>query len=195
MDILYNVLKTFFIFSICLIYSSISYAQTSVLIDTTGQKLEEREFIPKVATASLLSAALPGAGQFYNKKHWYIKIPIIYAGGISLGLLIDNSQKNYKLAKNSFIARTDENPTTVENSIFASFSDKQLLEEKAKFKRSRNFYTALTVLWYFINVGDAASTAQTFNRKIELGENYVLRLRPASNEQILAGMTLSIGYN
>lgn len=194
MNIQNNILKIFFIFFICLNFSSIAHTQSINLGDTTEQKVIKNTFLPKVSTASLLSAALPGAGQFYNKKHWYIKIPIIYAGGISLAMLIDNSQTNYKLAKNSFIARTDENPNTMESSRFTKFSDRQLLEEQARFRRSRNFYTALTVLWYFINVGDAASTAQTFNRRVELGENYVLKIRPSQSKQMLVGMTLSIGY-
>lgn len=189
-----NSLKTALFFFISLLFFSTVHAQDSVLIDTAHQLIEKKPFLPKVSKSAFLSAALPGAGQFYNKKHWYIKIPIIYAGGISLGLLVKNSQDNYKHLKNSFIARTDNNPETVENTSFDSFTDRQLIEEQAKFKRSRNFYAALTVLWYFINVGDAASTAQTINRKVELGENYVLKLRPSANEKMMAGMTLSIGY-
>ena len=45
---------------------------------------------PKKAT--LFSAALPGAGQFYNKKYW--KIPVIYVGFTALGYFVVTNNKD-----------------------------------------------------------------------------------------------------
>ena len=53
-------------------------------------------------TASILSAVLPGAGQFYNEKYW--KIPIVYgAMGAALYFANDNNKNyiNYKSALES----------------------------------------------------------------------------------------------
>ncbi|MCC6599552.1 MAG: hypothetical protein IT223_02645 [Crocinitomicaceae bacterium] len=59
----------------------------------------------------MLAAALPGAGQIYNKKYW--KLPILYAGfGVCTYFIADNT-KNYHEWKNAYVASADGNPTTV----------------------------------------------------------------------------------
>ncbi len=60
--------------------------------------------------ATIFSAALPGAGQVYNKKYW--KLPILYAGlGTCAYFIIDNT-RNYHEWKNAYIAYADGDPST-----------------------------------------------------------------------------------
>lgn len=63
--------------------TDVYYADSSTLIK------QPAKFVPGPNKAALLSAVLPGAGQFYNKH--YLKIPFIYAG---LGYFAYQSQKN-----------------------------------------------------------------------------------------------------
>ncbi|MDQ3292379.1 MAG: DUF5683 domain-containing protein, partial [Bacteroidota bacterium] len=49
----------------------------------------------KPSRAALYSAIIPGAGQFYNKRYW--KIPIIYAGGITIAYFFNKFHKDYLL--------------------------------------------------------------------------------------------------
>lgn len=58
--------------------------------ETDSAKLRDPNArIPRVA--AIRSAILPGWGQIYNKKGWYLKVPVIYAAlGITGGLFVDN---------------------------------------------------------------------------------------------------------
>lgn len=49
---------------------------------------------PNPERAAALSFVLPGAGQVYNKKFWYIKVPVIYGG---YAFLIQRGEVNRKL--------------------------------------------------------------------------------------------------
>lgn len=49
---------------------------------------------PNPERAALLSLALPGAGQVYNKRFWYLKVPVIYGG---YAFLIANGEQNRRL--------------------------------------------------------------------------------------------------
>src|SRR6202007_2177007 len=63
--------------------------------------------------ATLYSAILPGAGQFYNKKYW--KIPIVYAAiGIPAYLYFYNKQI-YNDAKNALIVTVNQNEIEIFN--------------------------------------------------------------------------------
>jgi Family of unknown function (DUF5683) len=67
--------------------------------------------IPK--RAAMYSALLPGLGQAYNNQYW--KIPIVYAGvGVST-YLMTVTYKDYINYRKAFIARTDNNPKTIDN--------------------------------------------------------------------------------
>ena len=53
---------------------------------------------PNPERAAAMSFIIPGAGQVYNKKFWYIKVPVIYAG---YAFLINRGVEQGKL-KNEF---------------------------------------------------------------------------------------------
>lgn len=58
--------------------------------ETDSAKLRDPNArIPRVA--AIRSAILPGWGQIYNKKLWYVKVPVIYAAlGITGGIFVNN---------------------------------------------------------------------------------------------------------
>ena len=56
-------------------------------VDTTGIPFFRKVFAPVYPNperAAAMSFVLPGAGQFYNKKFWWIKVPVIYGGYTAL---------------------------------------------------------------------------------------------------------------
>jgi len=74
-------------------------ASNEAYVDTLGvgfwRKLLAPTY-PNPERAAALSFILPGAGQVYNKKFWYIKVPVIYGG---YAFLIQRAQSNRDLQK------------------------------------------------------------------------------------------------
>ena len=133
--------------------------------------------ISKAAYASLLSAVLPGAGQVYNRTFWQIKLPIIYTGYTVLGYLIMSNHDNYREFRQAYINRKDQNPDTFSETTYNAYSDESLLRQRDKYRRDRDFYLILTLLWHGLNVAEAATTSHLneFSVKDDIG----FRFKPA----------------
>lgn len=61
--------------------------------------------------ATVLSAVIPGAGQWYNHKKW--KSPIVWAGVGTCVYFIGFNTKQYRYYKAEYIAAADTDPATV----------------------------------------------------------------------------------
>jgi hypothetical protein len=68
-------------------YLVISFAATAQKNDTLAVKKKHSP-----AKATLMSLALPGLGQCYNKKYW--KVPIIYGGfaALTYGVIFNHTE-------------------------------------------------------------------------------------------------------
>jgi hypothetical protein len=89
--------------------------------------------------ATLLSAALPGAGQWYNNKKW--KTPIVLAGlGTSVYFIAYNGNK-YRDYKSQYIAAADNDPLTT-----TTFTAGQI-------KPVMDYYSRLLDISYFSLIG------------------------------------------
>ncbi|MBC7922100.1 MAG: hypothetical protein H7Z75_13545, partial [Ferruginibacter sp.] len=80
------------------------------LADTLLRPNEKKKRSPRKAT--LLSLALPGAGQAYNRSYW--KMPIIYGGFALFGYLAINYNGQYREFKDGYVRKVN-NPTAVIN--------------------------------------------------------------------------------
>ncbi|MFM7234170.1 MAG: DUF5683 domain-containing protein [Flavobacteriales bacterium] len=72
--------------------------------------------------ATVLSMAIPGAGQIYNgrakegslfRKYW--KVPIVWAGIGTCVAFIDYNSRNYRYFRSQYIAAADNDPLTIPN--------------------------------------------------------------------------------
>ncbi len=149
---------------------------------------------PKKAT--YLSAILPGAGQFYNKKYW--KIPIIYLleGGLIYNAVQKNNRYQSYLSAYTYLY---ENKTS--KSGFERYSLEVLKSEKDRFRKSRDLSIILAVLVYVLNVVDA--TVDGYLYDFDISDDLSLRVQPQSysfknahsgqlNPQV--GLSLSLSF-
>lgn len=133
--------------------------------------------------ALLLSFALPGAGQVYNKKYW--KVPIIYGGfGVSLYFLRDNLQ-NIEYYKEQWRYQNDDDPSTVNET---DLNSTQLIETTEIYKRWRDLSYLSIGLIYILNAVDAYVDAHLFY--FDVNDDISLNLRP--NFQYTAGPSTGI---
>jgi len=132
-------------------------------------------------TATLLSLALPGLGQCYNKKYW--KVPIIYAGfaGLTYGVIFN--QGEYSRFKKAYSYRVDADSATIDE-FNGIISDVELLSNVDYYRRNRDLCYIGIGLLYIMNLIDATVDAHLYD--FDVSDNLSLRVQPEFR---------SMGYN
>ena len=138
--------------------------------------------------ASIYSALVPGAGQFYTKKYW--KIPIIYAGLITSASYIKSNQDQYLLYKKTYIKRLDGTNTDEFTNIY---NDNELINLVEYHKRNRDISILLFSLTYLLNIVDASANAHLFNYNISEDIGFQLKPLDYANNNT-TGIILSIKF-
>lgn len=124
---------------------------------------------PKVAV--LLSAVVPGAGQFYNKKYW--KIPVVWAGLGVCGYFIRSNHILYRDYKDALLQRVDTNITEPDKYLDI-YSTDQLITLQDQYRQNRDLFIIVTSLVYVLNIVDALVDAHlyTFDVSDDLSINW-----------------------
>lgn len=128
------------------------------------------------ARAAMLSAALPGLGQYFNKSLWYLKVPVIYGLFGFTFYQITIYHKQYILFRDALLYREDGNPLTVSDSRYTSFTNDGLRSRRDAFRRERDFNVVLTLGVYMLNIAEAAATAHL--RSFDISDDLSLKIHP-----------------
>ena len=165
--------KKIFLFIFC--FSLISFAN--------AQDLAEPIKSPR--KAAILSSALPGLGQIYNKKYW--KVPIIYAGLLTSAYYINENNIQYKQYKNAYLRRLDNNPNN--DDFVGKYSSGDLLILKDFYRRNREISILCFIGTYIINILDASIDSHLFD--YDISEDISLQIKPISTANI-NGLSLTL---
>jgi hypothetical protein len=136
---------------------SISFSQTDT--SKTAKKVE-----PKSPTkAMLMSAILPGLGQFYNKSYW--KIPIIYGLAGYFIYEFKQNDRNYRYYRELYV-----------KSIEISGGDYRYKRLRDFYRDQRDLFGIYLALLYLANIVDAYVDAHLYN--FDVGENLSIQFLP-----------------
>lgn len=141
--------------------------------------------------ATLLSMALPGLGQAYNKKYW--KIPIVYAIiATPLYFAIDESKK-YNEFRDAFVLESLDS-THKYSGIYTSTQLNSILEGH---RENRDLFFILTAAAYAMNILDAAVDAHLFN--FDVSDDLSATFKPTfqfdrANNTFIPAFTLSLKF-
>jgi hypothetical protein len=124
--------------------------------------------------AAILSAVLPGLGQIYNGRIW--KVPIIYAIGGGLGYLAYTNNSHYQDFRNATIARTDNNPGTVDPYI-GRYTDQGLVVLRDYHRRNRDLSIIFMTFTYLLQILEANVDAHL--KGFDVSDDLSLRISPA----------------
>ena len=144
--------------------------------------------------ATLLSLAVPGLGQAYNKKYW--KIPVVFAMiGTPLYFALERRDL-YNEYKSAYVARVDDDSTTIDTK-FIRLNDANLLRNIDNQRKNRDLLFVLTGVAYVLNVVDAAVDAHLYY--FEVSDDLSARLKPsfqysAPDQLIIPSVTLSLKF-
>lgn len=156
--------------------------------DTLNIKIEKPHSPTK---ATIMSAALPGLGQVYNKKYW--KVPIIW-GGIGTSLYFGfSNQKSFTKFRKAYGNRIDDDPNTTDE-YEDVLSPEGLKANMDYHQKNRDLSFVIAGVLYILNVVDAAVDAHLFNfpKNDKLSFNLQPSLNYTNNNQIAKGVRLVI---
>jgi hypothetical protein len=123
--------------------------------------------------ALILSFALPGAGQIYNRKFW--KLPIVYGGlGALTYLAIDNGTK-YQCYRKSYFAMVDDDPLTV-NTCDPNQSAADMKLYRDNYQKNYEYSIAGLVGFYLLVAADAFVDAHLKN--FDISDDLTLKIKP-----------------
>jgi len=145
----------------------------TIIVDTNKNKTKVHS--PK--KAAWMSAAVPGLGQIYNKKYWYIKVPIIYGGFVGLSYGINYNYVFFAKYRDEYRSRLTGHAPSYE----PDFPTENINAEKQRYQRNMETFIILTAVWYLVNILDAVVYAHLIN--FDVSDDLSLNIMP------------SVGYN
>ena len=136
--------------------------------------------------ASIYSAIVPGAGQYYTKKYW--KIPIIYAGLATSAYYINHNHESYKTYKQAYLNRLDG---VLFDEYTDVYTDSELVTLTEYYRRNTEISALLFTLTYILNIIDASVNAHLFNYNVS--EDISMEIKPVYfSRDNISGLSLAI---
>lgn len=136
---------------------------------------EEKKKLNSPTRAALLSAAIPGLGQVYNKKYW--KVPLVYGGFVVFASLIDFNHVRWLLYRDALALKVDgDDSTNPTDPRVVNGSEEQIRRGRDRFRRDRDFNIILTFAWYGLTLADAVVDAHL--NRFNINEDLSAKLRP-----------------
>ncbi len=168
---------------------------TNPVVDTTLEVAKKKGFVyrflkddyPNPKKAAYLSL-VPGLGQVYNKKYWWIKVPVIYGGLGYMYYLADTNTKNYNTYSEAYVAELageehDFSELNVSSSTLKRYRD-------IYDKRRQQSWIFLSLL-YILNSVEAYVSAHLLN--FDISEDLSLQLAPAVEATPTGGFAPGVG--
>lgn len=130
--------------------------------------------------ASLMSMAIPGLGQVYNKKYW--KVPIIYAALGGIGYIAWKYNSDYQNYHNELLFRYSHNqqtnsfPSNPPKTDDVSYTTDQLIILKNQTKKYRDLCIIGMGIVYVLNVIDANVDGHL--KKFDVDDNLTMSIAP-----------------
>jgi Family of unknown function (DUF5683) len=165
--------------------------------DTTPSVIVQKKWVPDPKKA-FRYAIIPGGGQIYNRKLWYIKLPIVYGAlGFGVERIIYNG-KYYRFFRDLNKVRkqgTKEELAAFDYSLFPrakEADDNYILRGRDSFDKNYQQSFAITAIIYLLSGVEAFTTAHLLN--FDVSDDLSLRLKP-SFEAVPYGQTVGLGIS
>jgi hypothetical protein len=171
---------------ICLFFISVAL-QAQTIGDSTGVKIQQNKvdtakqevLVPKHSPkkACILSAVLPGAGQVYNQRNWWWKVPLIYGAGGALVYGAIFYQDGYNEFRNAYKERLEKGVN--DNPEYNRYQTTTLQAIRDSYRQSRDMCYIGIAAVYALQIVDAGVEAHFFD--FNINENVSLNIQPRFN--------------
>ena len=171
---------------------SLTINNTSVAVKKDSLPFKKAKFLP-VPKKALLYSIIPGGGQIYNRKLWYIKLPIVYGALIGSGIAIQYNSSYYSYFKKNHYNKLNNielDKSKVPNISFLS-TDVLRQYRDSFYKSAQQSYVVFALL-YILSATEAFTTAHLMN--FDVSEDLSFKIKP-SFENLPIGNTFGIGIH
>ena len=135
---------------------------------------KDSAFIPNPKKAAMY-AIIPGGGQIYNRKLWYVRLPLVYGAiGGAVGYLSFNNSK-YKLYKRNYFNKVNNLP--LDSGINQAVTADKLKQGREYYYKQVQQAYVLTGVVYVLSAAEAFTTAHLLN--FDVSENISFKVKPA----------------
>jgi len=159
--------------------AAVAVADSAYVTDTTQHKPFYTQLWShdphSVGRAALYSAIIPGLGQAYNGKYW--KIPIVYGALGTAGYFVWYWYDFYDELRTAYIARTDEDPFTIDLDYAYIPSDDILLQYVEQSRRYLDVMVIVSFGVYALNIIDAIVDAHLY--AFDVSDDLTMHWQPA----------------
>lgn len=166
--------------------------------DATPSVIVQKKWVPDPKKAFRF-AIIPGGGQIYNRKLWYIKLPIVYGAlGFGVERIITNG-KYYRFFRDIYQLRIQENKLglkTFDYSLFPRAAEAEtdyIRRNRDSFDKNFQQSYALTAILYLLSGVEAFTTAHLLN--FDVSDDLSLRLKPSFEGGTPYGQTVGLGIS
>jgi len=121
--------------------------------------------------ATLLSAAIPGLGQAYNKKYW--KIPLVWLGLGAFGYFIIWNNDQYQYYRRNLIYEIEQDPDYPNET---DLNEATLRSARDQYRRNRDQLALYGILFYLVQIVDAHVDAHLI--EFDVNQDLSVRFEP-----------------
>ncbi len=171
-------------------------ASQNFALSQADSTVQEKDTVHSVRKATILSAALPGAGQIYNhlaqpkgKKKAFWKVPLIYGGLGFTGYSIISNHSAVLNYRKEYRFR-DENLGSV--NAFPEYDQNGLILLEQQSANFRDYSILAFVFVYVLQVTDAAVEAHFVN--FDISKDLSLNIKPWTYQTTYTGLSLSFNF-
>lgn len=152
--------------------------------------VKKTKFIP-VPKKALIFSAIPGGGQIYNRKLWYVKLPLVYGAFIGSGLAIQYNSSFYSYFKKNYYNKLNNieldaskvpNINNLSSDVLRQYRD-------SFYKSAQQSYVAFALV-YILSAAEAFTSAHLMN--FDVSEDLSFKLKP-SFESLPVGKLMGVG--
>ncbi|SFB93952.1 hypothetical protein SAMN05421747_102225 [Parapedobacter composti] len=106
------------------------------------------------------SLVIPGWGQYTNGGLWWIKVPVIYGGFVSAGLVFEFNNRYYREILREVQYRVENNHAQPPNTRYPhlpaeSWATERMISAKDYYRRNRDLTVLVTAGWWGLQVVEA----------------------------------------
>lgn len=163
-------------------------------VDSLAKSIKRNVFVqffkkdyPNPRKAMILSLALPGAGQAYNRKWW--KIPIVYGALGGVGYWESLQIKEFRSLKRSYRALVDDDPATIPDARWIRLDRVTMKANRDISRKNLERSSLILGLVYLLAVTDAFVDAHMYS--FDVSDDLSLQFCPKL--QSIAGIGTGFG--